>query len=200
MIIALHGYEGDAGQLLPFTRSLESVGRVLAPEGPRPSVAYGRTVTGRSWYAMQGLALPEPTSFGDALVEVEQFLLDTLKEEEEYRGGSPPLFLLGLDQGALLSLALACIWPEVLAGVVAIAGYLPQIPGWTPEPRPMDALPILLVNDPEYRDVPISLQHDTEQALIARGAQVTAHSVAGSRALPASLPTLVNQWMKTVTG
>lgn len=197
VLIALHGYEGDSTQLLPVANALTVAGRVLTPEGPRPAVVYGRNAKGRSWYAMQGLAQPEPASFGDGLVEIEQCLLDTIEATAGGGENPPPIFLLGLDQGALLALSLACVWPEAVTGVAAICGYLPDIPGWTQDDRPLNGMPVLLVHDPEYLEVPASLQQQTQDRLITKGARVTVHTVSKVRELPSSLTGLLNTWMET---
>ncbi|NMA70323.1 MAG: hypothetical protein GX961_00170 [Firmicutes bacterium] len=160
-------------------------------------MVYGRA-KGRSWFAMQGLAHPEPTSLGDSLVEMERFLLDTVLAVAE-KGESPvPILLLGLDQGALLALSLACVWPETVSGVAAIGGYLPEIPGWVPDDRPLHGMPVLLVHDPEYPEVSPALQQKTEETLIAKGAQVTVRSVARARQLHPPLAYLLNEWMEIV--
>lgn len=198
VIIALHGYEGGSAQWLPVTDALTAAGRVLIPEGPRPAVVYGRHTKGRSWYAMQGLVQPEPTSFGDSLVEMEQFLLDTVQELRGRGETLPPILLLGLDQGALLALSLACVWPETVSGVAAICGYLPEIPGWVHDDRSLNGLPVLLVHDPEDLEVPPSFQQQTEEELMAKGARVTVHRVSKARQLPPSLAHLLNEWTETV--
>lgn len=197
MVIALHGYEGDTTQWLPVTRALTAAGRVLIPEAPKPAVLYGRYSRGRSWYAMQGLGQPEPTNFGDALVALEQFLLETVEEATAESEAAPPIVLLGLDQGALLALSLACVWPELVSGVAAVGGYLPDIPGWEREDRPLGGMSVLLVHDPDSASVPAALQQKTEAELRARGAHVAVHRLAGARQLPPALTELVNAWMET---
>src|SRR5690606_4460323 len=109
-----------------------------------------------------------------------------------------PILLLGLDQGALLALSLACVWPETVSGVAAIGGYLPEIPGWVPDDLPLHGMPVLLVHDPEYPEVSPALQQKTEETLIAKGAQVTVRSVARARQLHPPLAYLLNEWMEIV--
>lgn len=129
---------------------------------------------------------------------MERFLLDTVLAVAE-KGESPvPILLLGLDQGALLALSLACVWPETVSGVAAIGGYLPEIPGWVPDDRPLHGMPVLLVHDPEYPEVSPALQQKTEETLIAKGAQVTVRSVARARQLHPPLAYLLNEWMEIV--
>ncbi len=83
---------------------------------------------------------PEPSSFGLALIALERFVL------HERSGASRPPILLGVGQGATLSLALAQCWAEELAGVVAIDGPLAELPAGAIEEAPLGGLPILILD------------------------------------------------------
>lgn len=199
-IIALHGYGGTFEQLLPLARSLGAGASIYAPEAPRPVFPhYGEKEAGQLWFFMQAVGVPEPPLFGDSLYQVEQFLLDVVEEEGAETNPRRPIFLLGYDQGALLALSLGCIWPELLGGIIAIQGYLPEIPGWSPPDLKMNGLPALLVYDPQPGEPPIELVRRSVAELTARGARVTLEQVAGAHRLSPSLTELLSTWLSRVT-
>lgn len=195
-VITLHGYGATSDQLLPLAQKLGNEVCILAPEGPQPVVPHLGTVTeGQLWFTTQGAGSPEPTLFGDSLYQVEQFLLDVVEEQNHWENADSPIYLLGFDQGGVLALSLACIWPELLGGVIAIQGYLPEIPGWTLPDMKANGLPALLVHDPEDNEFPEELVLKSKAQLNARGARVTLKYVAGARRLPLSLSKLISGWL-----
>jgi pimeloyl-ACP methyl ester carboxylesterase len=87
------------------------------------------------WYIEKDGA-PEPSTFGDALVQVERALLEA----------DPPVdLLLGKGQGGVLALCLARLWPERIAAVATLDARLSNDVLRLPlQPRPLEGLPIYL--------------------------------------------------------
>ena len=132
--VPLHSEGADEGQLLPLCRAVAPELEVFAPQAPRsrnPLLSSGNSrgwsaYRGYSWYRSDG-PRPEPASFGDSLWQLDQFTLDL---GEARASENPPILLLGYREGACLALATAVVAPERFEGVVAIAGLLPELPGW----------------------------------------------------------------------
>lgn len=198
ILITLHGYSAYAGQLLPLAKSLSKNFRTFALEAPRPSVVYGRQTAGRSWYAMQGLIQPETGTFGDTFLQVERFLLDVLGGTVPTGGNPPPIFLFAFDQGASLALRLSMLWPDVLSGVISICGLVPKVPGWSPEPTPMEGLPVLFIRDPDDPEISGQVAEDSVDQLRSAGASVSMYDAKDARELPDSLADIINPWLDKV--
>jgi hypothetical protein len=142
-------------------RWVESVAqhcRVTALEGPRgiDPRRFGVPSAGHDWY-VEG----DPAGFGLALAKLEAILLER----------EPGVWLVGDGQGASLVLALACCWPERLAGVIAIGGSLPELPEGSVAEAPLRGLHVILVGD----------CGDSAASLAARGARVSLRESAPDR-------------------
>ena len=138
-----------------FAADVQEYGLAAAPDGriidlqSYQGVYVGRDIVGYTWY-IGPLAQPSPIYFGDGLAEIERFLWD---EVDRQRPGPAELpFLIAVEQGAVMALAAAAAVPDLLSGVIAIDGFFPVVPGWTPPLAPLDGLPILLLG-PD-RDIP----------------------------------------------
>lgn len=193
-LIGVHGSGGDLDQLVPLARELGDV-RLIAPQAPRPvtpaTQGYSASSGGFIWFFIQQVGNPEPATFGEGLWLVEQFVFDV----RDRQAHGQPTFLLGVGQGAVLSVTLAGVLPEALAGVVAICGYLPDIPGWSLPVDDLQGLPVLLVHDPTDAELPLSLVEKTRDELARRGASVELQAVAGAAQIPALAANAIKPWL-----
>ena len=153
-------------------------------EGPRrtPPRRFGVPAQGSDWYVGDERA-PDPASFGLCLVQLERFLLER-EERGQSTGGEPARpVLVGSGRGAALSLALACCWPELLRGVVAIGGCLPELPPGALVETPLRGLPVAIALSAQGRASPAS----SAALLRERGAQVTLLDAIGALPLAADI-------------
>jgi predicted esterase len=134
-----------------WLEQLGSEQRVTLLQGPRASDPRRFGVPAQVWdWYVEG----DPASFGLSLARLERLLLER----------DPGALLIGDGQGAALVLALACCWPERLAGVIAIDGTLPELPDGALAEAPMAGLPVFLAGG----------ALDSAPQLEARGARVIA--------------------------
>ena len=190
-IITLHGGAGTLDDLVPLARSISPSFEVIAVEAPR-RVHYGES-SAYTWYYAEEPNRPEPITFGDSLIQLEQLVYEI---SEQNQAGYEPLYLLGLDQGALLALALALVVPDYLAGVVAICGCLPEISGWPLPDRELNNLPVQLVYEPEDSQLPSALVELAKTELTKRGGAATLSAVSGARKLESVVFEVVGEWMR----
>src|SRR5258708_26587247 len=148
-IVTLHGGKGTLDDLVPLARSISPLLEVIAAEAPR-RVHYVES-SAYTWYYAVEPNRPEPVTFGDSLIQLEQLVYEIA---EGTQGAREPLYLVGFDQGAVLALALATVVPDYLSGVVAICGCVPEIAGWPLPEGALDALQIQLVYDPQGLGLP----------------------------------------------
>ncbi len=133
---------------------------------------FGVPTRSGDWYLADERG-PEPSSFGLALIALERFVL-----HERERHPDPP-YLLGVGQGATLALALAQCWAEVLSGVIAIGGQLPELPPGAIDETPLSGLPFLILGsaDPAESAEP---SDPIRAYLTDRGGRVTAARAFGA--------------------
>jgi predicted esterase len=143
-IITLHGYNQRGKQYGAYARAAASDGRLLGLESYK-AVFAGKEVTGYTWY-VGPLTSPPPVYYGDALMELERFLWDEVERQKPNDAVLP--ILVGVEQGAVMALAIALAVPDLLSGVIAIEGRYPIVRGWEPPLAPMNGLPVLLVDPP----------------------------------------------------
>ena len=135
-LVALHGDGADCTELVSLCSSAAPDFDLVAPQAPRARDPFHSSAppghdprlaayAGFSWFRTDDAGRPEPASFGDSLAQ-----LEALVGELAERGGAP-VYLLGRGTGATLALGAAQAFPELLAGVVALAGVRPEIPGWS---------------------------------------------------------------------
>jgi predicted esterase len=198
VVVALHGYRGVLEQLLPLARTIGPGFRLYAPEAPRPA-QFMRDVPsqviidgGKTWYLWSGIDHIEPATFGDSLAQLELFVRDIHAEAEADQ--LLPIFLLGYDQGAVLAVSLAAMVPELVAGVIAVDGYLPSISALSEGIDRADGLTALLIHDAARAELPEAHVRATADRLAAAGATVTLETLNGASRFPARLSQFIAGW------
>lgn len=174
-IIGLHDENSTHVEVLDLLREVSTGQRLIAPRSARWSRFDGG---GRfSWFSCVNPPLIEPIGFGDSLIQLERLVLDHSAQGP----GERTIMIIGIGQGATMALALAMLWPELCAGVVAIGGSLPAVPGWTAPARAMPGLPVLLVAGADH----------TQQKLAQLGARIVERPACDAAALAA----MVRRWI-----
>lgn len=193
-VIALHAEAGDVDQLVPLAGRLGPQYHLIAPQAARPTnpATQGHVENqGYLWFFIQEIGHPEPATFGESLWQLDRFICDV----RERHGGDRPLFLIGYEQGAVLAATLAMVVPELLTGVVAISGYVPDIPGWSAPVEDLQGLPVLLVHDPGDPALPVELVERTAAGLRARHAAVEARQVGAAGQDPLAAASVIASWL-----
>lgn len=159
LLLLLHGYGANERDLFDLADYLDPRLHVVSARAPL-ALPWG----GFAWYHLGGTPgnlVPDPASRAKALDLLEQ-LVATLPP----RLGTDPqrTILLGFSQGAILSLGLAMRRPDLMAGVIALSGYLD--PALLPEPRvALNRLPILQMHGTSDEVIPVTAAHQTRDFL-----------------------------------
>jgi pimeloyl-ACP methyl ester carboxylesterase len=143
-LMTLHGYNAFGDSIRELGFAANPGGRVLGLQASK-GVYLGRDIVGYTWF-VGPLQQPSPVHYGDALQELERFFLDQIDGQEGDNAELP--FLLGIEQGATMALAMAAATPDLISGVIAIDAIFPTVPGWEPPLAPLNGLPILLARNP----------------------------------------------------
>ena len=177
-IIILHGLGADGNDFVPVAQELElgSVGpvRFLFPSSPvRPVTINGGYVM-PAWYDILGPGQPEDA----AGLRASQALIDALIGAEIARGiPAARIVLAGFSQGCAMSFMTGLRYPERLAGLLGMSGYLPLAELTAAERSAANVgLPIFQAHGSADPMIPIERAVWSRDALVALGYPVEWHT------------------------
>lgn len=120
LIILLHGYGSNEEDLFSFAPELPQDYYVISVRAPFDLQPYGH-----AWYAIHFDADENKFSDNDQAKESVKLIANFIDEiVKEYPIDTENINLIGFSQGAILSYATALTYPEKVAKVVALSGYL----------------------------------------------------------------------------
>lgn len=120
LIILLHGYGSNEEDLFSFAPELPKEYYVISVRAPFDLQPYGH-----AWYAIHFDADENKFSDNDEARESVKLIASFIDEMiAKYPIDTDNINLIGFSQGAILSYATALTYPEKIAKVVALSGYL----------------------------------------------------------------------------
>jgi phospholipase/carboxylesterase len=161
-LIVLHGLGADGTDFMPMCDAfdLSAVGpvRYVMPRAPERPVTVNNGQRMRAWYDIVGTDLQRREDEAGLRDSVRQ--VHALLDRERARGmPAHRIALAGFSQGCAIALLAGLRYPERLAGLVGMSGYLPLAASTAAERS--DAM----------RDAPIFLAHGRQDGMVpmARG-------------------------------
>jgi len=121
LIIMLHGLSGDENVMWIFDHTLPREATVIAPRA-----LYASEPGGYSWARSVVRDDLDQVDFEEALDRLSRLVNEIVAV---YQADPRRMIALGFSQGAALSYAWSLAQPEVLRGVIALAGFLPKDAG-----------------------------------------------------------------------
>lgn len=127
-IIWMHGLGADGHDFVPIVRELDLAGcppiRFVFPHAPTMPVTINNGYVMRAWYDILGADLVRRED--EAGLRKSQAMIERLIEQEKTRGiPSHRIMLAGFSQGCAMTLQTGLRYPEKLAGLLCLSGYLP---------------------------------------------------------------------------
>lgn len=163
--LLLHGFTGDEDVMWIFASRLPEGILTIAPRG-----LHGNEEDGYSWVEETGDSLSPLEAFRSSM----EALLDLLEPHPDLPPGDyGRIHLMGFSQGAALAYAFALTYPERVASLVGLAGFLPQGAESLAQGKPLDGRPVFVAHG--TRDDRVSVEHAREavRSLERAGASVT---------------------------
>jgi phospholipase/carboxylesterase len=136
-LVLLHGRGADENDLHPLLDLLDPERRLL---GVTPGGPLHLPPGGRHWYALGGIPTPDPETFLSTAPRLVAFL-DALPVPFER------VVLGGFSQGTVMTWAMT-LGPDRPrpAGVLALSGFLPRVPGYPLDPGRLAGVPVAVAH------------------------------------------------------
>lgn len=118
-LVFLHGRGSNEDDLLSLNEFLDDRFFFISVRAPYPFQYSG----GYTWYDVPEIGKPEPKMFTESYNRLVQFHDDIVKG---YPIDQRKIFYFGFSMGTIMSFALSLSKPELVRGVVANGGYIPE--------------------------------------------------------------------------
>lgn len=178
-IIVLHGLGADGHDFVPFAHELElhSLGpvRFIFPHAPEQPVSINGGYIMRAWYDIRSADLSSRED--EAGLRVSQEALSALIQREHERGiSASKIVLAGFSQGCAMTLMTGLRYPERLAGLAGLSGYIPLAETTAQERHPANQeTPIFLAHGRQDSVVPFHRGQASRDLLMQLGYCVQWH-------------------------
>jgi len=162
-LVLLHGRGADEHDLYPLLDVLDPEHRLL---GVTPGGPLHLPPGGRHWYALGGIPTPDPETFLSTAPRLAAFL-DALPVPFER------VVLGGFSQGTVMTWAMT-LGPERPrpAGVLALSGFLPRVPGYPLDPGRLAGVPVAVAHGTLDPVIPARFGAEAAETLAAAGVDV----------------------------
>ena len=201
-IIILHGLGADGADFLSFGDQIDlsSVGQVryVLPRAPVRPVTINSGYRMRAWYDVLGAQIDrreDEAGLRESMREV-QALID----RERARGVAANRIVLGgFSQGCAMALLAGLRYPERLAGLVCMSGYLPLAGSTAAERHDANALvPIFMAHGERDGVIPIDRATASRDALAKLGYSVQWHEYPMEHSVCMEEVQALNAWLVKV--
>ena len=201
-VVLMHGLGADGRDFVPIAQELDlsSVGpvRFLFPNAPVMPVTINGGYQMPAWYDILGADLTDRQD--EEGLRRTQASINTLIAREIARGiPASRIVVAGFSQGCAMSLMTALRYPERLAGVIGLSGYLPLADKLAAErSAASQGLPIFLGHGRRDGVVPLVAATATRDALSALGYAVEFHEYPMEHSVCMEEIADINAWLLRV--
>ena len=196
LLVLHHGRGSDEEDLIGLADVFDR-GRRLHVVAPRAPLELSGS-PGYHWYLVPRVGHPDPDSFRTAYAELAAFH-DALWE----RTGTGPerTVLGGFSMGTVMSYALGLGGDRPApAGILALSGFIPTVPGWQPSLEDRTATRVLIAHGVADPVIPVSFARAAREVLEPAGLDVDyRESGAAHHVDPGDVPRVV-AWLDAVLG
>jgi phospholipase/carboxylesterase len=166
-VIFLHGRGTNEDDLLGLADFLDPRFFIISARAP---YRYDEGMGGYTWFGLQEIGKPDPQQFSEAYHHLAQFISDV---KSGYSVDPDRVFLLGFSMGSIMSFALALTQPNLVRGIVAHSGYIPESVSlqfaWTQ----LASLSVFVAHGLHDPIIPIQKARRAQELLSKTGADLT---------------------------
>lgn len=201
-LIILHGLGADGTDFIPMCDALDlrrhGPVRCVMPRAPERPVTINGGMRMRAWYDILGADLrqrEDEAGLRDALREVHGLIA------REVARGIPArrIVLAGFSQGCAVTLLAGLRYPERLAGLAGLSGYLPLAQTTAVERAPANGdVPVFLAHGRNDTVVPVTGGLASRDALTAIGHDVEWHDYPMEHSVCLEEVQALDRWLQRV--
>lgn len=203
-LVVLHGLGADGSDFLPLVDALDltAVGpvRCVMPRAPERPVTINGGYRMRAWYDILGSELDrqeDEAGLRQSIAQVHRLL------DREVERGVPAqrIVLAGFSQGGAITLGAGLRYPQRLAGLAALSGYLPLGAATATERHAANAAtPIFLAHGRQDDIVPIARGTASRNTLRELGSTVDWHDYPIEHTVSMEEVADLNRWLLDALG
>jgi phospholipase/carboxylesterase len=203
-IIILHGLGADGNDFVPFTSELDlsSIGavRFVFPHAPTRPVTINGGVVMRAWYDILGVDLVRRED--EKGLRESQAQIAALLDREVARGMPANRIVLGgFSQGCAMTLQTGLRYPQRLAGLLGMSGYLPLPATLDAERSDANRLVPVFMGHGQFDDIiPIARATGSRDGLHKLGYDVEWHDYPMPHSVVMEEIADINRWLVKVLG
>ena len=201
-VLILHGLGADGRDFVPVAEQLDlsSIGavRFLFPNAPVIPVSINGGYQMPAWYDILGADI---TSRQDekGMRQTQQSMNQLIEREIERGIPARRIVVAGFSQGCAMALMTGLRFPQRLAGIMGLSGYLPLAATLAAERSPANAdVPIFLAHGTRDGVVPLFRASASRDTLTALGHTVDWHTYEMEHSVCAEEITDMHQWLLRV--
>jgi phospholipase/carboxylesterase len=195
-LVLLHGRGTDERDLQPVADALDPDRRLVAVTPRAPWTFPGQP--GAHWYRVRRVGFPDEETFSTTYARLAEWL-DALPEALDVPWSRTVLG--GFSQGAAMSFALGLgAGRPAPAGILALSGFLPHVPGYEPDLGDRAGFPIAIGHGAADPVIAVDFAHQARERLLAAGADLLYRETPGMGHTidPAFVPAL-RDWLAAGT-
>ncbi|TQR18704.1 alpha/beta hydrolase [Psychrobacillus vulpis] len=163
-IFLLHGMGSNEEDLPQLIKSFEKTHHIFSLRGP---IVHN---PGYAFFTIAEVGKPDRDVFDQIITFIQAFIHEAI---EEYELNPDKIFVVGFSQGAVLAQTLALTMGNVISGVVALSGYIPDFVKGEYSNRSVDHLNIFISHGDYDYVIPSQWGAESKDYFEAQGAKVT---------------------------
>jgi phospholipase/carboxylesterase len=201
-VLWMHGLGADGRDFVPVAQelALSAIGpvRFVFPNAPVIPVTINGGYQMPAWYDILGADLTQRQD--EPGLRRTQLAINALIARETARGiAASRIVLAGFSQGCAMALMTGLRYPERLAGIMGLSGYLPLADTLAAERSPANhGLPVFLGHGKRDAVVPLAAAAATRDALSALGYPVDWHTYDMEHSVCLEEIAAINAWLLRV--
>ena len=203
-VIWLHGLGADGNDFVPIVRELDLSAcpaiRFVFPTAPTMPVTINGGYMMRAWYDIYTPDLVRRED--EAGLRTSQALIEALIAKEKARGiPADRIVLAGFSQGCAMTLQTGLRYPERLAGLMCLSGYLPLAQTIAAERSAANQdTPLFMAHGSQDPVVVIQRATQSRDTLTALGYQIDWHDYPMQHSVCGEEVDDIGQWLTKVLG
>ena len=201
-VIWLHGLGADGHDFEPIVpqlgANLTNTTRFVFPHAPRQPVTINGGMVMRAWYDICDADFPGQAD-ETGIRRSEATLCDYISREIQAGIAADRIVLAGFSQGGVIALRTGLLYPQRLAGIMALSTYLPLQSETAREKNATNSLiPIFLAHGALDALIPIEVAKSSRDFLHEHGYDVEWHSYRMDHSLCADELQDINEWLSAI--